>query len=110
MGVDFRGQVRKMPFFGLTSGFGQPGGTPQPRIPRSTPRDLTLTNPFIETGRLRPPSDLCEMSMDNSRPLAVLLPSTSGLGICSTALVFFLTMLHNEFNERYQNLTGGEVK
>ncbi|CAH3189324.1 unnamed protein product [Porites lobata] len=63
-----------------------------------------------QEGRLRPSSDLCEKSMDISRPLAVLLPSTSGLGICSMALVFFLTMLHNEFNERYQNLTGGEVK
>ena len=83
---------------------------PHQEFPGVGPGDLTRTNPFIETGRLRPPSDLCEMSMDNSRPLAVLLPSTSGLGICSVALVFFLTMLHNEFNERYQNLTGGEVK
>ena len=83
---------------------------PYQEFPGVSPGDLTRTNPFIETGRLRPPSDLCEMSMDNSRPLAVLLPSTSGLGICSTALVFFLTTLHNEFNERYQNLTGGEVK
>ena len=83
---------------------------PHQEFPEVSPGDLTRTNPFIETGRLRPPSDLCEMSMDNARPLAVLLPSTSGLGICSTALVFFLTMLHNEFNERYHNLTGGEVK
>ncbi|PFX29705.1 E3 ubiquitin-protein ligase RNF213 [Stylophora pistillata] len=63
-----------------------------------------------QQGRLRPPKDLCDQPMDNSRLLAVLLPSTSGMGICSTALVFFLTMLHNEFNERYQNLIGGSVK
>ncbi|XP_027055365.1 E3 ubiquitin-protein ligase RNF213-like isoform X2 [Pocillopora damicornis] len=63
-----------------------------------------------QQGRLRPPKDLCDQPMDNSRPLAVLLPSTSGMGICSTALVFFLTTLHNEFNERYQNLIGGKVK
>ncbi|XP_068694638.1 E3 ubiquitin-protein ligase rnf213-alpha-like [Montipora foliosa] len=63
-----------------------------------------------QQGRLRPPSDLCQIPMDNSRPLALLLPSTSGMGICSMALVFFLTTVHNEFNERYQNLVGGEVK
>ncbi|XP_022783821.1 E3 ubiquitin-protein ligase rnf213-alpha-like [Stylophora pistillata] len=63
-----------------------------------------------QQGRLRPPKDLCDLPMDNSRPLAVLLPSTSGMGICSTALVFFLTTLHNEFSERYQNLIGGSVK
>ena len=96
-------------WFEIGSGFGDPTGTPLPRIPRSNP-ESNANQSFIQTGRLRPPSDLCEKSMDNSRPLAVLLPSTSGLGICSMALVFFLTMLHNEFNERYQNLTGGEVK
>ncbi|XP_068694646.1 E3 ubiquitin-protein ligase rnf213-alpha-like isoform X2 [Montipora foliosa] len=63
-----------------------------------------------QRGRLRPPSDLCQIPMDNSRPLALLLPSTSGMGICSMALVFYLTTVHNEFNERYQNLVGGEVK
>ena len=97
-------------WFEIGSRFGEPGGTPPPRISGSNPPGSNANQSFYLTGRLRPPRDLCEMSMDNSRPLAVLLPSTSGLGICSTALVFFLTMLHNEFNERYQNLTGGEVK
>ncbi|KAJ7339580.1 hypothetical protein OS493_005983 [Desmophyllum pertusum] len=63
-----------------------------------------------QQGHLRPPRDLCELTMDNTRPLAVLLPSTSGIGICSTALVFFLTTVHNEFIERYQNLIGCKVK
>ncbi|XP_078381354.1 E3 ubiquitin-protein ligase rnf213-alpha-like isoform X3 [Oculina patagonica] len=63
-----------------------------------------------QQGRLRPPTDLCEKPMDNTRPLALLLPSTSGMGICSTALVFFLTSVNNDFNERYQNLIGGKVK
>ncbi|XP_020616489.1 E3 ubiquitin-protein ligase RNF213-like [Orbicella faveolata] len=32
-----------------------------------------------QQGRLRPPADLCEKTMDNMRPLAVLLPNTSGM-------------------------------
>ncbi|XP_067056125.1 E3 ubiquitin-protein ligase rnf213-alpha-like isoform X2 [Acropora muricata] len=63
-----------------------------------------------QQGRLRPPSDLCQTPMDNNRPLGLLLPNTSGMGICSLALVFYLTTVHNEFNARYQHLVGGKVE
>lgn len=61
-------------------------------------------------GRLRPPKDLCEQVMNDKSPIAVLLPNGEGKGICSLALVFFLTTVHNDFNERYQNLIGERVK
>ncbi|KAK2555497.1 E3 ubiquitin-protein ligase rnf213-alpha [Acropora cervicornis] len=63
-----------------------------------------------QEGRLRPPSDLCQIPMDSTRPLAVLLPNASGMGICSLALVSYLTTVHNDFNRRYQHLVGGNAK
>ena len=52
-GMDFRGQVWKrvwkMKFFWFDIGsrFGEPGGTPPPRIPRSTRGDLLYIGDFI---------------------------------------------------------------
>ena len=64
----------------------------------------------FQTGRLPPPSNLCQIPMDSTRPLAVLLPNASGMSICSLALVSYLTTVHNEFNQRYQHLVGENAK
>ena len=69
-----------------------------------------INHSFPKTGRLRPPKDLCEQVMNDKSPIAVLLPNGDGKSICSLALVFFLTTVHNDFNERYQNLIGERVK
>ena len=39
------------------------------------------------------------MSVDGNTPVAMLLPSRSGLGMCSIALVSFLCAIQNNFME-----------
>ncbi|XP_015765613.1 PREDICTED: E3 ubiquitin-protein ligase RNF213-like [Acropora digitifera] len=59
-----------------------------------------------EQGRLRVPQDLCNMAMDNSCSIAMLLPSTKGRSICSTALLYFLVNTHDEFLGIYRSATN----
>ena len=54
------------------------------------------------------PQDLCNTTMDNDCPIAMLLPGTTGMGVCSTSLTFFLVNTHNEFLGAYRNATNQE--
>lgn len=46
------------------------------------------------------------MAMDNSRSIAMLLPSTKGMSVCSTALLYFLVNTHDEFLGIYRSATN----
>ena len=59
-------------------------------------------------GRLRVPQDLCNFAMDNNCPIAMLLPSTTGMGVCSMSLLFFLVNTHNGFLGTYRSATNQE--
>ncbi|XP_022800358.1 E3 ubiquitin-protein ligase rnf213-alpha-like [Stylophora pistillata] len=59
-----------------------------------------------DQGRLRVPQDLCNTTMDNDCPIAMVLPSTSGMGICSTSLTFFLVNVNNESLGAYRSATN----
>ncbi|KAJ7339378.1 hypothetical protein OS493_005772 [Desmophyllum pertusum] len=61
-----------------------------------------------DQGRLRVPQDLCNTTMDNDCPIAMLLPSTTGMGVCSTSLTFFLVNTHDEFLGAYRSTTNQE--
>ncbi|KAJ7339392.1 hypothetical protein OS493_005787 [Desmophyllum pertusum] len=61
-----------------------------------------------DQGRLRVPQDLCNTTMDNDCPIAMLLPSTTGMGVCSTSLTFFLVNTHDEFLGAYRSATNQE--
>ena len=57
-------------------------------------------------GRRRVPKELLIKMPDTpqSIPLAYLIPTTTGKGICSTALVDFLVSTHNDFIEFYHGI------
>jgi len=57
----------------------------------------------MHTGRRRVPKELLIKMPDKPQtiPLAYLIPTTTGKGICSTALVDFLVSTHNDFIEFY---------
>ncbi|XP_020630788.1 E3 ubiquitin-protein ligase rnf213-alpha-like [Orbicella faveolata] len=61
-----------------------------------------------DQGRLCVPQGLCNTTMDNDCPIAMLLPGTAGMGVCSTSLTFFLVNTHNEFLGAYRNATNQE--
>ena len=65
---------------------------------------------FVSAGRLKIPSDYCNIRFDLTSPVAMVLPTTCGLGICSIALVSYLCSLHNEFLSSYCNITGSDIK
>ena len=54
------------------------------------------------------PQDLCNIAMDNNCPIAMLLPSTTGMGVCSMSLLFFLVNTHDEFLGTYRSATNQE--
>ncbi len=41
-------------------------------------------------------------------PIEYLIPTTSNAGVCTTALVDFLTLTHNDFIERCQSLMSND--
>jgi len=57
-------------------------------------------------GRRRVPKELLIKMPDKpqSIPLVYLIPTTTGKGICSTALVDFLVSVHNDFIEFYHGI------
>ncbi|XP_068759451.1 E3 ubiquitin-protein ligase rnf213-alpha-like isoform X4 [Montipora capricornis] len=59
-----------------------------------------------EQGRLRVPQDLLNIAMDNNCSIAMLLPSTKGMNVCSTALLYFLVNTHDEFLGIYRSATN----
>ena len=40
-------------------------------------------------------------------PLEYLIPTTSGVGVCTTSLVDYLTLTHNDFIEKCRNIVTG---
>ena len=61
---------------------------------------------FTHQGRLRVPQDLCNTDMDDNCPIAMVLPSTTGLGVCTTSLTFFLVNANNESLIAYRSATN----
>ena len=61
---------------------------------------------FIPQGRLRVPQDLCNTTIENDFPIAMVLPSTTGMGVCSTSLTFFLVNANNESLGAYRSATN----
>ncbi|XP_064635715.1 E3 ubiquitin-protein ligase RNF213-like isoform X3 [Lineus longissimus] len=47
------------------------------------------------------PRDNCELAVDGETPIAMLIPCSQGLGLCSVMLLEFLTRKHNEFIMSY---------
>ena len=45
--------------------------------------------------------------IDDETPMEYLVPTTTEAGVCTTALVDFLTLVHNNFIERCRALTAG---
>ena len=56
---------------------------------------------FLSVGGLTVPREHCMQIMDESSPLAMLLPTRREAGVCSTALVDFLINAHNGFIDTY---------
>ena len=54
------------------------------------------------------PQDLCNITMDNDCSIAMLLPSTTGISVCSMALLFFLVNTNDEFLGIYRSATNQE--
>ena len=52
------------------------------------------------------PQDLCNTTMDTACPIAMLLPGTTGMGVCSTSLTFFLVNTHDDFLGTYRSATN----
>ncbi|XP_071112375.1 E3 ubiquitin-protein ligase rnf213-alpha-like [Haliotis cracherodii] len=55
----------------------------------------------VHDGLIHLPDAYKNMRIDENSPLAVLLPSTQGPGICSYMMLEFLFRKHNEFMEKY---------
>ncbi|XP_006816196.2 E3 ubiquitin-protein ligase rnf213-alpha-like [Saccoglossus kowalevskii] len=73
-----------------------------------------LRGKIAVSGRLQVSNDMCTRDITTSSNLAVLLPTRKGDGICSTALLDMLIVVHNTFMEEYSNLTdntlGGYIR
>ena len=54
----------------------------------------------ISIARFRVHERYLKGNMGDETPLELLIPTTEGGGICTTALVWFLVFKHNEFIER----------
>ncbi|XP_071112725.1 E3 ubiquitin-protein ligase rnf213-alpha-like isoform X2 [Haliotis cracherodii] len=59
----------------------------------------------VHDGLIHLPDAYKNMRIEENSPLAVLLPSTQGPGICSYMMLEFLFRKHNEFMEKYCNKT-----
>ena len=60
--------------------------------------------PFTLIGRLPVVEKYFKAVIDDNTPMEYLIPTTSEAGVCTTALVDFLTVTHNTFIERCRNL------
>ena len=67
---------------------------------------MSILNSLFSLGRLHVSQDLCNFVLDFNCPIATLLPSTTGMGVCSTSLVFFLVKTHNDFLGAYRSATN----
>ena len=56
------------------------------------------------SGRLRVKEEYLIPAITNETPLEYIIPTTTEAGACTTALVDFLTLTHNDFIERCRSL------
>ena len=54
---------------------------------------------IISLGRMPVPDNILPQSISGSTSLEYLIPTTSGTGVCTTSLVDFLVLTHNDFIE-----------
>lgn len=57
---------------------------------------------YFKIGRLPVPESIYVPNITGSTPLVYLIPTTTGQGVCTTALVDFLILTHNDFIQRCQ--------
>ena len=60
------------------------------------------------SGRLRVKEEYLIPAFTDDTPLEYIIPTTTEAGACTTALVDFLTLTHNNFIERCQSLVSSE--
>ena len=67
--------------------------------------NLVLQCSFF-SGRLPVEEKFCVTVISDNTTMEYLVPTTSEAGVCTTALVDFLTLTHNNFIERCRALVG----
>lgn len=65
-----------------------------------------MVSSFTLIGRLPVEEKYFKAVIDDSTPMEYLVPTTSEAGVCTTALVDFLTLTHNSFIERCRKLVA----
>ncbi|XP_006813927.2 E3 ubiquitin-protein ligase rnf213-alpha-like [Saccoglossus kowalevskii] len=63
----------------------------------------------VDFGGKQVPAELCDISIDMSTSIAVLLPTRKSNGVCSTALADFLITTQNEFIDMYLSKRGRKL-
>ena len=67
----------------------------------------TYTSTNLCLGRLPVEDKYYVAVIDDETPMEYLVPTTTEAGVCTTALVDFLTIVHNNFIERCRALIAG---
>ena len=69
-----------------------------------------LRSEILRHGRLKPDKNDDELEqVTEDTPLAFLLPTTSGKGVCAMSLVdYLINCVHNEFVSEFRSLSGLE--
>ena len=65
-----------------------------------------MVSAFTLIGRLPVEEKYFKAVIDDNTPMEYLIPTTSEAGVCTTALVDFLTLTHNTFIERCRTLVS----
>ena len=65
---------------------------------------------FSFLGRIPVKEDIWIPSITMDTPIEYLIPTTTHAGVCTTALVDFLTLTHNNFIEKCHALVAGADK
>ena len=60
------------------------------------------------SGRLRVKEEYLIPDINTETPLEYIIPTTTEAGACTTALVDFLTLAHNDFIERCRSLISNQ--
>ena len=63
---------------------------------------------FSFSGRLRVKEEYLIPAITTETPLEYIIPTTTEAGACTTALVDFLTLTHNDFIERCRSLVSSQ--
>ena len=64
----------------------------------------------IMIARLRVEEQYLRPAITADEPLEYLIPTTTGAGACTTALVDFLVLTHNSFIEKCRGIVGEKTK